>query len=46
MLFEVIAPLSDIQMFYTKYLTTYKVHMHAGAIESYCMTVRTCLYGR
>ena len=25
--------LSDISMFYIKYLTMYKVHMHAGAIR-------------
>ena len=30
--------LSDIPMFYIKYLTMYKVHMHAGAI-------RQLLYG-
>ena len=28
-----IAPLSDIPMFYIKYLTMHKVHMHAGAIR-------------
>ena len=28
-----IAPLSDIQMFYIKYLTMYKMHMHAGVIS-------------
>ena len=31
-------PLSDIPMFYIKYLTMHKVHMHAGAI-------RQLLYG-
>ena len=34
----IIAHLSDIQMFYIKYLTMYKLHMHAGAI-------RKLLYG-
>ena len=33
-----VALLSDTPMFYIKYLTMYKVHMHAGAI-------RMCLYG-
>ena len=28
-----LAPLSDIQMFYIKYLTIHKMHMHAGAIR-------------
>ena len=28
----IIVPLSDIPMFYIKYLTMYKVRMHAGAI--------------
>ena len=27
------APLSDIQIFYIKYLTMHKVHMHTGAIR-------------
>ena len=36
--FLLIAPFSDIPMFYIKYLTMYKVHMHAGAI-------RKLLYG-
>ena len=33
-----IAPLSDIPMFYIKYLTMRKVHMHTGAIRQllYC----------
>ena len=31
-IFYSIAPLSDIPMFYIKYLTMHKVHMHAGAI--------------
>ena len=35
---QLIAPLSDIPMFYIKYLTMHKVHMHAGAI-------RQLLYG-
>ena len=34
----VIAPLSDIPMFYIKYLTMHKVYIHAGAI-------RQLLYG-
>ena len=33
MSFLLIAPLSDIPIFYIKYLTMYKVHMHAGAIK-------------
>ena len=33
-----IAPLSDSPMFYIRYLTMHKVHMHAGAI-------RQLLYG-
>ena len=28
-----IAPLSDIRMFYIRYLTMHKVHMYAGAIR-------------
>ena len=36
--YHFIAYLSDIPMFYIKYLTMYKVHMHAGAI-------RKLLYG-
>ena len=32
-IFLIIAPLSDIPMFYIKYLTMHKVHMHAGAIR-------------
>ena len=35
---EIIAPLSDIPLFYIKYLTMHKVHMHAVAI-------RQLLYG-
>ena len=35
---QLIAPLSVIPMFYIKYLTMHKVHMHAGAI-------RQLLYG-
>ena len=35
---QLISPLSDIPMFYIKYLTMHKVHMHAGAI-------RQLLYG-
>ena len=31
--FLIIAPLSDIPMFYIKYLTMHKVHTHAGAIR-------------
>ena len=34
----IIAPLSDIRMFYIRYLTMHKVNMHAGAI-------RQLLYG-
>ena len=29
----IIAPLSDIPMFYIKYLTLHKLHMHAGEIR-------------
>ena len=36
---KVIEPLSDMPMFYIKYLTMHKVHMHAGAL-------RQLLYGR
>ena len=35
---QIMAPLSDIPMFYTKYLTMCKVHIHAG-------TIRKLLYG-
>ena len=35
---HIITPLSDIPMFYMKYFTMNKVHMHAGAI-------RQLLYG-
>ena len=37
-LHAIIEPLSDIPVFYIKYLTTYKVHMHVGAIRNlfYC----------
>ena len=38
MTISIIAPLSDTLMFYIKYLTMHKVHMHAGAI-------RQLLYG-
>ena len=38
MLNKIIATLSDIPVFYIKYLTMHKVHMHAGAI-------RQLLYG-
>ena len=31
--FILIVPLSDIPMFYIKYLAMYKVHMHTGAIR-------------
>ena len=43
----IIAPLNDIPMFYIKYLTMYKVHMHAGAIRQLlygCMYVREIIY--
>ena len=42
-----IAPLSDISMFYFKYLTTHKVHMHAGAIRQLlygCVYVREIIH--
>ena len=32
---SIIAPLSDIPMFYISILTMYKVHMHVGAIILY-----------
>ena len=35
---HLIAPLSDIPIFYANYLTMHKVHMHAG-------TIRHLLYG-
>ena len=38
LLYHLIAPLSHLPMFYIKYLTMHKVHMHAGAI-------RQLLYG-
>ena len=38
-----IAPLSNIPMFYIKYLTMHKVHMHAGAIRQ---LVYGCVYVR
>ena len=38
LIIHIIAPLSDIPMFYIKYLTMHKLHMHAGAI-------RQLLYG-
>ena len=41
-----IATLSEIQMFYIKYLTMYKVRMHADAIRKLlyvCAYVRTTL---
>ena len=40
---HVIAPLSDIPMFYIKYLTMHKVHMHAGAIMQ---LLYVCAYAR
>ena len=36
---SIIAPFSDIPMFYIKYLAIHKVHMHAGT------TIRQLLYG-
>ena len=38
-----IAPLSDIPIFYIKYLTFHKVHMHAGAIRQ---LLHGCAYVR
>ena len=47
----IIASLSDIQMFYIKYLTMYKENMHAGAIRTllyaivpYIRTDHTMIY--
>ena len=42
-----IAPLSDSSMFYIKYLTMHKVHMHAGAISQLlygCVYVREIIH--
>ena len=42
-----IAPLSDIPMFYIEYLTIHKVQMHAGAIRQLlygCACVREIIY--
>ena len=41
--FYVIASLSDLPMFYTNYLTMYKVHMYACAIRK---LVYGCVYAR
>ena len=38
-----VRPLSDIPMFYIKYLTTHKVHMYAGAIRQ---LLYSCVYVR
>ena len=38
LLLVIVAPFSDIRMFYIRYLTMHKVNMHAGAI-------RQLLYG-
>ena len=38
---KLIAPLSDISMFYSKYLTIHKVHMRAGAIRQ---LLYSCMY--
>ena len=37
-----IAPLSDVPMFYIKYLTMHKVHMHAGAIMQLLYGLGVC----
>ena len=42
-----IAPLSDIRMFYIRYLTMHKVHIHAGAINQLvygCAHVREIIH--
>ena len=42
-----IAPLSDIPMFYIKYLTMHTVHMHAGAVRQLlygCANVREIIH--
>ena len=39
----IIASLNDISIFYIKYLTMNKVHMHAGAIRK---LLYGCAYGR
>ena len=44
---NLIAPLSDIPMLYTKYLTLYKVQMRAGAIRKLiygCTFVRVIIH--
>ena len=40
---DITAPLSDIPMFYIKYLTMHKVHIHVGAIRQ---LVYVCAYQR
>ena len=35
----IIAPLSDIPMVYTRYLTKHKVQMHTGTIRQLCLVV-------
>ena len=37
--YTLIAPLTDILMFYIKYFTMHKVHMHAGGIRLCVCTV-------
>ena len=39
---SLIAPWSDIPMFYVKYLTMYKVHMHADAIRKLLYGLYVC----
>ena len=44
---KTIVPLTDISMLYIKYLTMYKVHMHAGAIRKLvygCTCVREIIH--
>ena len=35
--------LSNSQIFYIKYLTMYKVHMHAGVIRKLCVSYCLCV---
>ena len=39
---SLIAPLSDIPIFYAEYLTMYTVHIHAGAIGSLLYGLCVC----
>ena len=39
---DIIAPLSDIEMFYIKRLSMYKVHMHAAALRKLLYGLYVC----